>query len=193
MKSFTYETDQKWRDQYTGQALFTYEKRKYPFKEFIKDFFKGALNILPTGLIACLILGMQYLIKEGNILDTIIHGLAQLTANASPFGAALIMCAFVLIVEVALPGTMVKALTILPILVPIGEFLRISRQSTSFIFAIATRSRTMIYPTDSLLIYTLAILGAAVIKAWIKWLWKYVLVCAALSVALIGLANAVGF
>lgn len=93
--------------------LFTYEKRKYPFKEFIKDFFKGALNILPTGLIACLILGMQYLIKEGNILDTIIHGLAQLTANASPFGAALIMCAFVLIVEVALPGTMVKALTIL--------------------------------------------------------------------------------
>ncbi|MEN6417685.1 MAG: hypothetical protein ABFC73_02065 [Clostridiaceae bacterium] len=192
MKSYTYETDQKWRDQYTGQALFSYEKRKYPFKEFIKDFFKGALNILPTGLIACLILGMQYLIKEGNILDTIIHGLAQLTANASPFGAALIMCAFVLIVEVALPGTMVKALTILPILVPIGEFSGISRQSTSFIFAIGDAFPNMIYPTDSLLIFTLAILGCRY-KAWIKWLWKYVLVCAALSVALIGLAIAVGF
>jgi hypothetical protein len=33
MKSFTYETDKRWRDQYTGQALFEYEKRKYPFRK----------------------------------------------------------------------------------------------------------------------------------------------------------------
>jgi len=191
-KSFTYETDQKWREQYTGQALFSYEKRKYPFGELIKDFFKGALNILPTGLIACLILGIQYLIKEGNVLDTIIYGLSHLTANASPFGAALIMCAFVLVVEIALPGTMVKALTILPILVPLGEFSGISRQSTSLIFAIGDAFPNMLYPTDSLLIFTLAILGCRY-KSWIKWLWPYVLVCAAVSVGIIGLAVAVGY
>ncbi|GEM_PF-2168539 len=192
MKSFTYETDRKWREQYTGQALFEYEKRKYPFKVMVKDFFKGALNILPTGLIACMILGIQYLIKEGNILDTIIYGLSHLTENASPFGAALIMCGFVLVVEVALPGTMVKALTILPILVPLGEFSGISRQSTSLIFSIGDAFPNMLYPTDSLLIFTLAILGCRY-KAWIKWLWPYVLVSAAVSAGIIGLAVAVGY
>jgi hypothetical protein len=46
------------------------------------------------------------------------------------------MLSFVLVVEIALPGTMVKALAILPILVPLGEFSGITRQSTSLIFAI---------------------------------------------------------
>jgi len=191
-KSFTYDTDAKWREQYTGQALFDVEKRKYPFGEMIKDFFKGALNILPTGLIACLILGIQFLIKEGNILDTIIYRLSLLTQNASPFGAALIMLSFVLVVEIALPGTMVKALAILPILVPLGEFSGITRQSTSLIFAIGDAFPNMLYPTDNLLIFTLAILGCRY-KAWIKWLWPYVLVSLAVSIGVIGLAVGIGY
>jgi uncharacterized ion transporter superfamily protein YfcC len=101
------------------------------------------------------------------------------------------MCAFVLIVEVALPGTMVKALTILPILVPLGEFSGISRQSTSIIFAIGDAFPNML-TRHSLLIFTLAILGCRY-KAWIKWLWPYVLVSAAASVGIIGLAIAVGY
>lgn len=158
----------------------------------MRDFGKGALALLPTVGISCLILGIQFLIKEGNILDTIIYNISLLTAGLSPFGAALIILAFVMIVEIFLPGTLVKALTILPIVVPLGEFASITRQTSCLIFAIGDSFPNLIYPTDSMLVMTLALIGCQY-KKWIKWLWPYILLTLAISLAVIYAAIAVGY
>jgi len=192
LKSVTYDTDANWRNQYTGQTLLDYKKRKYSFKTMIIDFFKGALNILPTIAIFCFILGIQYLIEEGNILDTIIYNVSNLMQNASPFGAAMIMFLFVLVVEIVIPGTMPKALVILPIVTPLGELSGISKQATCFIFSIGDSFPNLLYPTDPTLILVLAMLGTSY-KKWLKWLWPYILITAAVSIAMIALALFVGY
>lgn len=192
LRSHTCDTDEKWRSQYTGESLFEYEKRRYPFGEMIKDFGRGALALLPTVGISCLILGIQFLIKEGNILDTIIYSISLLTVGASPLAAALIILLFVMIVEIFLPGTLVKALTILPIVVPLGEFSSISRQTSCLIFAIGDSFPNLIYPTDAMLVMTLALIGCRY-KKWIKWLWPYILVSLAISLGVIILALTVGY
>lgn len=190
--SLTYDTDENWRIQYTGQALFEYERRKYPFRMIVADFFTGVLKMVPTILIFCLILGMQYLIEEGKILDTIIYNLANLIRNASSFGAAMIICLFVMIVEVAIPGTIMKALAIIPIVAPLGEFSGISRQATCLIFAIGDSFPNLLYPTDPTLILALAMIGTTY-KKWIKWLGPYVLYTAILSIGTIAFALSVGY
>jgi len=104
----------------------------------------------------------------------------------------MIMFLFVLVVEIVIPGTMPKALVILPIVTPLGELSGISKQATCFIFSIGDSFPNLLYPTDPTLILVLAMLGTSY-KKWLKWLWPYILITAAVSIAMIALALFVGY
>jgi uncharacterized ion transporter superfamily protein YfcC len=143
----------------------------------------GILPALPLILMAA---SIKYIVQQGAILDTILHGAAEVLQATSPSVAILLMLLVTLILEIFISSGSAKAFLMMPILVPLADLAGITRQATVLAYAVGDGFSNLAYPTNPVLLIAL---GLTVVSypTWMRWtarVWLGVLIIAVMSLIL---------
>lgn len=143
---------------------------------------KGVALSIPLILMAT---SVRHIVVQGGIMDTILHWASRPFSQASPFVAVLAMYGLTLILEFFVPSGSAKAFLMMPILLPLGELLGVTRQTTVLAYCFADGFSNMMYPTNAALLISLGLTSVSYPK-WLKWslpLWLLVILTAVVFMA----------
>ena len=136
--------------------------------EFIAAFIHGAKDLLTTALVIALAKGTVILLRDGHIIDTVLHSLVPLVQSSSPIFAAQKMFVIQSVINFFIhSGTGQAALT-MPIMAPLADLVGVSRQTAVLAFQLGELTTPMI-PTSGVTVGVLALARIPWIT-WAKWM-----------------------
>ncbi|RME35445.1 MAG: hypothetical protein D6793_07275 [Thermoflexia bacterium] len=153
------------------------------------DGWRGIAASIPLILMAA---SVRHIVVQGGILDTILYGASRPFSEASPFVAALAMYGLTLILEFFVPSGSAKAFLVMPILLPLGELLGVTRQTVVLAYCFGDGFSNLMYPTNPVLLISLG-LASLGYPRWLRWslpLWAWVFLA---TVLFLGLAVLTGY
>ncbi|MGB8214722.1 MAG: hypothetical protein WCE68_14280 [Anaerolineales bacterium] len=152
-----------------------------------KAAWEGFTGIAPAVLMLMMAASIKYIITSGQILDTILHSVAPAFAQTSPFGAAMIIYGFTMVVKLMISSGSAKALLEIPLLVPLADMVHVTRQVLVSTFCFGDGFSNLVYPTNAALLITLSLTVIPYSKwlAWILklWIWVFLATVAFLALA----------
>ena len=152
-----------------------------------KAAFEGFMGIAPAIPLLLMAASVRYIVQMGGILDTLLHSASTLTANLTPFSAALAIYGLTLVLELFITSGSAKALLLIPILIPLADIAGVNRQIAISAYTFGDGFTNLTYPTNAALLITLSLTVVPYTK-WFKWilpLWFWILLA---TIAFLGLA-----
>ena len=140
----------------------------------VKEFMNGANDILSAALIVGLAAGIVIILKEGKIIDTILHSMASGLGESGKTGSLGLMYGIQTVINMVIPSASAKAAITMPIMAPFSDLIGLSRQATVLAFQFGDGFTNMITPTSGVLI---AVLGIARVpyNKWIKFILPFII------------------
>lgn len=142
--------------------------QKIPAKEVLKTALKGFSGIAPAIILILLAMGVNFIIRKGNIIDTILFFASNQLKKAGSYGTAVGIYLITLFLNFFIGSASAKAFLLMPILTPLADITGISRQIAVLAFQFGDGFSNVIYPTNPVLLIGLAISGIAYPK-WFKF------------------------
>lgn len=130
----------------------------YKINKVIELFIQGAASAASVALIVGIARGIQVVLEEGLILDTIINTLSSPLQESSPLLGAILITLVVGVIHFFIPSGSGLAYATMPIIGPLGELIGISPQTTVLAFQIGATVPNFIFPTIGAF---MAVLGLA--------------------------------
>jgi uncharacterized ion transporter superfamily protein YfcC len=152
----------------------------------------GVLGILPGVPLILMAVSVKHIVVQGGILDTILHWADAPLSSASPFSATLLIYVLALVMEFFISSGSAKAFLMMPILLPLADFVGVTRQITVLAYQFGDGFSNLMYPTNAVLLICLGLTRVSYIK-WFKWslpLWGVII---AVTIVFLAIAVAVGF
>lgn len=138
------------------------------FKRVLREFGKGAASVAPAILLIVMASSVRAVIQDGGIMDTILYHLSGLLSGLSPAAGILLIYGLVLILEFFIGSASAKAYLIIPILVPLVALVGYTKNLAILAFLFGDGYANVIFPTNSVLLIGLAIVGISYGK-WVRW------------------------
>lgn len=143
--------------------------------DYVEIMIKGAADLVSGAMIIGIARGISIIMINGNIGDTIINALSvplqQLPAMISVIGMTASHC----IVNFFISSGSGKAMATMPIMLPLGDLLGITRQTSTLAFQIGDGVTNLIYPTNGGLLALLT-MARVPFDRWFKFIIVPVLV-----------------
>ncbi len=133
--------------------------------ESMKAFTKGLEIMIVPALIVGFARGIQVVLFEGQIVDTILYTTSSYLKELPKLFAIEGMYAFQTLLNFFIPSASGQAMVSMPLMVPLADLLGISRQTTVLAFTSGDGFSNMIIPTSGIL---MAILGISQVP-YEKW------------------------
>jgi uncharacterized ion transporter superfamily protein YfcC len=130
-------------------------------------------------------------LQEGNVVDTIVHGLFTPVAGLPVTLSALGMMAVHTLVHFPVPSTSGQAVLTLPLLVPLSDLIGLSRQVTVLAYQYGAGLCEILTPTNGALMAMLAAAGVSY-EDWLRFALPLFVALAALAAVAITVAVAAG-
>lgn len=128
-------------------------------------FVSGMKKILLAAILIGLAMAIAITLENGQVLDSVVHGLVSLVGEDNAYFAAIGMFFSQLLLDVMIPSTSGQAAVSMPILGPMGQLAGVSGQNTVLAFLFGNGITNMITPTSGTL---LAYLATAQV-GWTQW------------------------
>jgi len=157
--------------------------------EFYIDGFK---EMIFAAMIIGLANSISLILKEGMIIDTIVHGLFGPLQNLSPGTSAVLMMISHSVLHFPIPSYSGQAVLTMPVLVPLSDLIGLSRQVCVLSYQYGAVIMDMIIPTNGALMAVLAISSIAYDK-WLKFITKAALILFVIAAIAILTAVAIGY
>ena len=151
------------------------------FNESAKAFIKGLEDMVVAALVVGFARGVQVVLQDGQILDTIIHFAAFHLQQFHHFVAAGGMLVFQTFLNFFIPSGSGQAAVTMPLMAPLSDLIGITRQTAVFAFTCGDGFSNMIIPTSGTLMAVLAIAKVPYTK-WLKFVLPLFAVLFLLSV-----------
>lgn len=136
--------------------------------EFIAAFLHGAKDLVGTALVIALAKGTVILMRDGQVIATLLNALAPWVASDSPVLAAQKMFAIQSVINFFIhSGTGQAALT-MPLMAPLADLVGITRQTAVLAFQFGELT-TPIIPTSGITVGVLALAGVR-FGTWVRWM-----------------------
>ena len=148
--------------------------------DIVKMFLDGAKDIFSAAFVVGLAGGIIAILTNGNIIDTIMNGLAGGMQDSSKEASLGIMYGIQTFLNIIIPSGSAKAALTMPIMAPFSDLVEISRQTTVLAFQFGDGFTNMITPTSGVLIGALGMAKIPYDK-WFKFIWKFMLVLIAVG------------
>ena len=123
---------------------------------------------------------IKVVMEMGNINDTIAHELSQLLASLPTYASAVCMSLSQSVINLFIPSGSGQALATLPIMIPLGEILGLTRQTTILAFQIGDGVTNLFNPSLGGLIAMLAMCKVP-FDRWLRFIFPLVLLILAVS------------
>ena len=143
--------------------------------ESMKAFITGLEGMIVPALIVGFARGVQVVMVEGQIIDTILFHTAELLGKMSQTKAVIGIYTFQSLFNFFIPSASGQALVTMPLVVPLSDLLGISRQTAVLAFIFGDGFSNSIIPTNGVLMASIAIAGVPYEK-WFKFIWPLFLV-----------------
>ncbi|SMG28708.1 YfcC family protein [Dethiosulfovibrio salsuginis] len=140
--------------------------RKSPSKIaeiFVDGMSKGVLSAMVVGVAR----GILVVLSEGKIVDSIIHGMANLLGQGSAFMSSVGMLLFQTVMNFLIPSGSGQAATTMPIMAPLSDLVGVNRQVAVLAFQFGDGFSNLLWPTGFILIG--CILAKVPLNRYFRW------------------------
>ena len=146
----------------------------YSADDIAKEFIAGAKDIFSAALIIGFAAGIIVILKNGQVIDTMLNSMAAALDGSGRAGALGTMYGIQTFINIFIPSASAKAAVTMPIMAPFSDLIGVSRQATVLAFQFGDGFTNMITPCSGVL---MAVLSVAKIpyEKWFKWVWKFIL------------------
>ncbi len=137
-----------------------------------ETFVSGVVSILPSILMILMASSIKYMMVEGKILDTTLHGAVQVASGLPKGGLILFIYLICLVMNFFIPSGSFKAFLLIPLIVPLAQIFGLSTQLCIVAFAFGDGFSNVFYPTNPALLISLS-LGGVNYGEWAKYSAKF--------------------
>jgi len=155
-------------------------------------FVKGMKEMVVAALVVGFARGVQVVLQDGLILDTIIHSAADNLQEFHEFVAAGGMLVFQTTLNFFIPSGSGQAAVTMPLMAPLSDLIGITRQTAIFAFTCGDGFSNMIIPTSGILMAVLSLAKVPYVK-WVKFVLPIFLICMVLSFIFLFIAVAINY
>jgi uncharacterized ion transporter superfamily protein YfcC len=157
-----------------------------------RTFCEGAAEMTTTALLIGFARTIEVVLTDGQVIDTVIHGIAQQLEGA---GAAVSASGMLLVQSLCnffIPSGSGQAYVTMPIMAPLADVTGVSRQTAVLAYQMGDGFTNMVVPTNALLMGMLA-LGRIPYQRWLRFILPLMLQLFALSVVALMVATQIGY
>ena len=156
----------------------------YSADKIAKEFIAGTKDIFSAALIIGFAAGIIVILKNGQVIDTMLVSMASALEGSGRVGALGSMYGIQTFINLFIPSASAKAAVTMPIMAPFSDMIGVSRQATVLAFQFGDGFTNMITPCSGVL---MAVLSVAKIpyEKWVKWIWKFILLLIVLGFLLL--------
>ena len=104
-------------------------------------------------------------LEDGQIMDTLVHGLGNLVGGFPAMLSAIGMFLAQLGFNFVIPSGSGQALVTMPIMAPLSDLIGVTRQTSVLAYQLGDGLSNILYPTSGYFMATLALAGVS----WDKW------------------------
>lgn len=160
--------------------------------ESMKAFIKGLEIMIVPALIVGFARGIQVVMQEGQIIDTLLFQTAEILSEMPKLVAVEGMYFFQTFLNFFIPSASGQAMVSMPLMVPLADLLGITRQTAVLAFISGDGFSNMVIPTNGVL---MAILGIAVVpfEKWFKLVFSLFLMLSAVAAIFLVIAVTIGY
>ena len=153
---------------------------------------RGFRDIACAAIVVGFARAIFVVLSDGQIVETIVHGLFTPIVGLPATLSALGMMAAHLVIHFPVPSVSGHAMLTMPVLVPLGDLLGLSRQVVVLAYQCSAGVADLVVPTNGSL---LAILAAAGLRydEWIRWVFPRFLVLLGLGALGVVTGITIGF
>lgn len=135
-----------------------------------KAFVKGMEEMIVAALVIGFARGIEVVLDDGKVMDTIIFSAATVLQNFHTVVAAEGMFAFQTMLNFLIPSGSGQAAVTMPLMAPLADVLGISRQTAVFAFTCGDGFSNTIVPTSGLLMAFLSLAGVPY-TTWLRFMF----------------------
>jgi len=154
------------------------------FNKVAEGFVEGAKDISSAALIVGFAAAIIIILENGNIMDTILYGMAKITGKAKPLISAYAMYSVQMVLNFFIPSGTTKAALTMPLFAPLADLTGITRQTAILAYQFGDGFTNMIIPTSPVTVGTLA-MAKVPFEKWFKWLLPLEIVFIIISLLLL--------
>lgn len=147
----------------------------YKANDLVKHFMDGAKDFMSAALIVGFAGGIIVILRDGKVVDTILHGLSSTLGAYGKVAAVETIYGIITFINMIIPSGSAKAALTMPIFAPFSDIVGISRQSTVMAFQLGGGFTEMITPISGVLIGVLGVARVPYAK-WIRWVLPYIII-----------------
>lgn len=156
-------------------------------EDFIETFIGGAKDLLGVAMIIGVARGVAVIMSDARITDTILHMGEELLVSTSTGLFAAMSYVIYLVLSFFIPSSSALATLSMGIMAPLADFANVGREIVVISYAAANSMIALIAPTCGLLMGVLT-LTRTPYGTWIKFVWKFLLLMAVVTVAVLVIA-----
>lgn len=134
-----------------------------------QGFVAGARDLLGTALIIGLARGILVVMREGQIIDTILNFMATSIEGAGPVVTAQLMFVAQTGINFFIPSGSGQAALTMPIMAPLADLVGVTRQTAVLAYQMGDGFTNLIIPTNPVLMGALAVANVPWQK-WARWI-----------------------
>lgn len=161
-------------------------------KQIIDALIKGVTGSASIAVILGLARATQVILENGKIMDTIIHGLSGAVGRSGPFVAAVLISLLTALVHFFIPSGSGLAVSIMPVLGPLGHLAKLTPQTTVLAFQVGATVPNYIYPTVGATMAMIGI-GRVPFDRWVRFAVKLVVATFLVSWVFLFIAIQIGY
>jgi uncharacterized ion transporter superfamily protein YfcC len=156
------------------------------------EFCNGAAELTTTALLIGFARTIQVVLADGQVVDTIIHGVAQPLKSLGPHAAAVGMFAFQSLLNFFIPSGSGQAYVTMPLMAPLADVVGVTRQTSVLAYQFGDGFTNILVPTNAVLVGILA-MARIPYERWLRFVLPFMIkVWIAGSIALV-IAVAFGY
>ena len=169
---------------------------RIPAAETSRTFIRGAADMTAAALLVGFARSIEVVLSDGQILDSVIYGIASILEGTGPEISALGMLVVQSITNFFIPSGSGQAFVTMPIMSPLATLTDVPQQTAVLAYQFGDGFTNMIVPTSALVMGALA-LGRVPYTAWFRFIWplllKIFIVSAIILMITVHLGGPLGF
>jgi len=138
--------------------------------QIARSFTLGAAELTGTALLIGFARGIELMLSDGQVLHTIVHGLATPLTYVGGELAAVGMLLMQSILNFFIPSGSGQAYVTMPLMAPVADIVGVSRQVAVLAYQMGDGFMNMIVPTNAVLMGILGICGIPYGR-WFRFIW----------------------
>ncbi len=137
--------------------------------QLAEAFMEGARELVGVAFIIAFARSILIIASDGQIIDSILHGLSTLVSGTHPIIAAQLMFVVQSMINIFVPSGSGQAALVMPIMAPLSDLLGLTRQTAVLAYQMGDGFTNLIIPTSAV---TMGVLGVAKIpyEKWFRWM-----------------------